>query len=269
MVVAHTLPRGTPSLATAIGVVLTSAIAFLVMRPVMGNAEQLVLSEGPSEMAPAGADTDAPAVITSYRVRPGDTLSEIAELHSVPTAAIIDRNRLASPYRLMPGARLAIPTVPGGSLPPASLRSPHAAEVASAAARWGPAYGVSPALMKALAWKESRWEPRAVSNKGALGAAQVLPETARWVSTHLVGAQLDPLDVDDNLRLSAAYLRWLTDRSGGDMAAALAAYYQGRSSTLSEGWLPSTEQYVRDVFVLWAGFRGESENSTDAQLALS
>lgn len=258
MVAVHPLPRGTPSLATAIGVVLATAIAFLLVRPGAAENAEIVVVRDSAAAAPVGASGTAD--ITSYRVRPGDTVSEVAQLHAVPTAAVVDRNGLAPPYRIRAGERLAIPAAPSTAPPPQvqALDSPRSSEVVAAAERWGRAYGLSPELIKALCWKESRWQPDAVSHKGAVGVAQTLPGTARWVSSHLVGERLDPMEIDDNVRISAAYLRWLLDRSGGDTAAALAAYHQGRASTLNRGWLPVTERYVQDVFELWFGFRSAS-----------
>jgi soluble lytic murein transglycosylase-like protein len=40
-------------------------------------------------------------------------------------------------------------------------------------------YGVPVELVAALIDVESRWNPRAISSKGALGLMQLIPETAR------------------------------------------------------------------------------------------
>ncbi len=73
--------------------------------------------------------------------------------------------------------------LPDAVLPDAALTSLTAPNVPDAwrasldfaAAR----YGISSDLLAALVWQESRWQPGAVSPKGAIGLAQLMPATAR------------------------------------------------------------------------------------------
>jgi soluble lytic murein transglycosylase-like protein len=57
-----------------------------------------------------------------------------------------------------------------------------------------------------LIWQESRFNARAVSNKGAKGIAQSMPHTASW---HGLGDPFNPIEA---LRHSAAYLRELREQ---------------------------------------------------------
>ncbi len=54
-------------------------------------------------------------------------------------------------------------------------------------------YCVPPELIAALIDVESQWNPHAISNKGAMGLMQLMPETARRFGT------LDPFDVEQNI----------------------------------------------------------------------
>ena len=87
-------------------------------------------------------------------------------------------------------------------------------EAAATAAR------LSPSLVAAVAWTESRFRHNAVSAKGAIGEMQLLPSTARNLG-------VDPFDSQQNLRGGATYLSALMQRYDGDLIKALAAYNAG------------------------------------------
>ncbi len=82
------------------------------------------------------------------------------------------------------------------------------------------AAALSPALIEAVAWQESRLRHGAVSRAGALGEMQLMPATA-------LALRVDPLDSRQNITGGAAYLRWLIQRYDGDLQLALAAYDAG------------------------------------------
>ena len=92
-----------------------------------------------------------------------------------------------------------------------------------------------------LIWKESRFDPSAVSPKGAEGIAQFMPATARaW------GLER-PFEPAEALPASASFLRMLFDRFGHWGLAAM-AYNAGEGRVdgfLSGGFLPyETRDYV-------------------------
>jgi soluble lytic murein transglycosylase-like protein len=93
------------------------------------------------------------------------------------------------------------------------------------------ANAVSPALLEALVWQESRWHPQAVSPKGAIGLAQLMPGTA-----HALG--VDPRDPLANLSGGARYLRQQLDRFG-DLESALAAYNAGPARVIAARGVPA------------------------------
>lgn len=102
---------------------------------------------------------------------------------------------------------------------------------------------LSPALLEALVWQESRWRAGARSRAGAIGLAQLMPGTARDLG-------VNPYDSAANLAGGARYLRQQLDRFGGDVERALAAYNAGPGRVLRAGGIPEiaeTKAYVRAV----------------------
>ena len=105
------------------------------------------------------------------------------------------------------------------------------------------AANVSPTLLSALVWQESRWNPQAVSPKGAMGLAQLMPGTARDLG-------VNPADPVQNLHGGARYLRQMLDRFGGDVERALAAYNAGPGRVSNSGGVPAiaeTRNYVASI----------------------
>ena len=87
--------------------------------------------------------------------------------------------------------------------------------------RYAAHYNVPPELIAAFIDVESRWNPRAVSSKGALGLMQLMPATAERF-----GAR-DPFDPEQNIAAGTRYLTTLMWEFHGDMRLVAAAYYVG------------------------------------------
>lgn len=87
--------------------------------------------------------------------------------------------------------------------------------------------GLEPALLAAVAWAESGFDDRAVSEKGAVGLLQVMPETGREVAERLGLEGFDLADPVDNALVGGTYLKEQLGRYGGDEHLALAAYHAG------------------------------------------
>ena len=104
-------------------------------------------------------------------------------------------------------------------------------------------FDISPALIEALVWQESRWRPNAISPAGARGLAQLMPGTAREMG-------VNPDDPFANLEGGARYLRAQLDRFGGNVEKALAAYNAGPGRVEKAGGIPrikETQHYVAAV----------------------
>lgn len=82
-------------------------------------------------------------------------------------------------------------------------------------------YRVPPELIAALIDVESRWNPHAVSNKGAMGLMQLMPATARRFGA------LDPFNAEQNIAAGTRYVTALMWEFHGDMRLVTAAYYAG------------------------------------------
>jgi hypothetical protein len=189
-----------------------------------------------------------------YDVAPGDTLWRIASHFDVPVVWLTAANGLDDPRRIRMGQRLRIPQ----GLPPvdprllarvpAALRgSPERLRLAAHFQRWAKVYRIEPALLMALAWVESGWQHAVVSHRGAIGIGQLIPETVDFVSEGLLGLALDPWTPEQNIQMSARFLRYLLDETDGDVAQALAAYYQGLGALRTSGMLEATRPYVTSV----------------------
>lgn len=102
--------------------------------------------------------------------------------------------------------------------------------------------GVPEDLFLRLVQQESNWNPVAKSHKGALGLAQLLPQTAQ-------GLGVDPLNPKENLHGGAKYLAQQY-RTFGSWHLALAAYNAGPGAVLKYGGIPpykETQNYVRKI----------------------
>jgi soluble lytic murein transglycosylase len=120
-------------------------------------------------------------------------------------------------------------------------------------------YDLDAALLAAVIYRESKFDPDARSRSGAIGLMQLLPDTAKGIALHTGGKRFvvsDLVDPEINVRYGAFYLRRLM-RKYEDERLALAAYNAGQRNV--DVWLaeeggrigfPETRQYVDDVLEL-------------------
>ena len=136
----------------------------------------------------------------------------------------------AHPHAWLSGYGKAEP-VPSG---PKGLR---AAAVAAAKR-----HSIPPDLFLRLVDQESRWQVHAVSPKGAIGLAQLMPATARML-------KVDPHNPLQNLEGGARYLA-AQYRRFGSWRLALAAYNAGPEAVARHGGVPpyrETRTYVAKI----------------------
>jgi hypothetical protein len=148
------------------------------------------------------------------------------------------------------------------------LPLPWRVELEAAARRTG----VPPWVLAGLVRQESAWSPRARSTAGALGLAQVLPDSGAEVSRELPGFSRtgDIFDPARNLILGGALLARWRRSFNGSWTAALATYNAGEKRVRAV-WdangrhdgpefvesleIPETWDYVHRVVVLAEGYR--------------
>lgn len=114
--------------------------------------------------------------------------------------------------------------------------------------------GVAPALLDALIAHESRYNPVALSGRGAIGLTQLMPGTVRALGI------ANPWDVAQNLRGGARYLRRQLD-AFGRYDLALAAYNAGPGNVARYNGVPpfrETRTYVDNVLGMMLGSSGVS-----------
>jgi len=185
-----------------------------------------------------------------YVVRSGDSLTAIAHRFGLSLRALARANHLDPSHVLLIGKKLRIPG--GGSSSGSRTSSALAAtptEVRERLDYWSARLGVSPHLLRALAWMESGFQPNVVSRAGARGVLQTLPVTRDFVEDVLVGHSL-PNSLDGDIETGVLYLRHLLGRFDANEHLALAAWYQGEAAVRKHGVFPVTKPFVAGVLAL-------------------
>ena len=109
--------------------------------------------------------------------------------------------------------------------------------------------GVAPKLVKAVAIAESNMNQDEISEVGAIGVMQLMPETAAALG-------VDPYDEAQNIEGGAIYLRQMLDTFDGNVPYAVAAYNAGPGAVQRYGGIPpygETQAYVARVMDIYAG----------------
>ena len=105
-------------------------------------------------------------------------------------------------------------------------------------------YDVDPALVAAVMEQESDFQRTALSEVGARGLMQLMPDTGRWLGVR----NLD--DPEENVDAGVRYIKYLQGRFHGNVKQTLAAYNAGEASVIRYGGIPpfrETQSYVKRV----------------------
>ena len=92
---------------------------------------------------------------------------------------------------------------------------------------------LDPALLAAVIEAESKFNPNARSDAGAIGLMQLTPSTAKGIAQYTGGSRFRVSDLtnpDINMRYGAWYLGHLFERYHGNEQLALAAYNAGEDN---------------------------------------
>lgn len=135
----------------------------------------------------------------------------------------------------------------------------HDQTIAAAAAQ----YGVDPALIKAVIWRESRFHPKAKGRKGEVGLMQIMEGTARdWAKAEkrALVFHTELFDPRKNIECGTWYLGKLLSRysqTDNPLPYVLADYNAGRANVLK--WISGPAATNSAVFVQNIGFPSTRE----------
>ncbi|MGB9735189.1 MAG: transglycosylase SLT domain-containing protein [bacterium] len=114
-------------------------------------------------------------------------------------------------------------------------------------------YGIDPLILYALILQESKFNPDAISNAGALGIMQIMPATAKRAAKNI---NLEPFsrellfDPQINIGIGTWYFNNLMIRYKGNYVLSLAAYNAGEKAV--DTWLKNstdcnTDEFIEDI----------------------
>lgn len=108
-------------------------------------------------------------------------------------------------------------------------------------------YDIDWRLLDALIYQESKWDSNAISDAGALGLGQLMPDTSTDMGV------IDPFDPGQNIWGIARYIRLLHNRFQ-NWRLTLAAYNAGPTRVGRCNCIPGiveTQHYVKNIWESW------------------
>ncbi len=127
-------------------------------------------------------------------------------------------------------------------------------------------YKVDSAIVKAVIFAESGYNPNAISKKGAKGLMQLMPTTASALGVE------DSFDPVQNIDAGVRYLKELMDQFDGDIVLALAAYNAGSRKVREYKGVPpfkSTQYYLRKVLQYRQYYAKQTEKDSIVEVQTS
>ena len=97
-------------------------------------------------------------------------------------------------------------------------------------------------LVAAVIYQESGYQADAISDRGAIGLMQIMPDTGEWIAEKLNETFSEDrlLDPETNVRYGTWYLKFLYDKYD-NIQTALAAYNAGPTNV--DGWLEDPDLF--------------------------
>lgn len=115
--------------------------------------------------------------------------------------------------------------------------------------RFSNKYEIDPALIVSIMKVESSFNHNAISEKGAIGLMQIMPETAAELS-------IDPFNISSNIEGGIRYFSKCLELNNNDIALALASYNAGYSNVQKYESIPpftETDNYISEVLKIYTG----------------
>lgn len=110
-------------------------------------------------------------------------------------------------------------------------------------------YGVPLDFARAVVEQESGWQICPISQKGAAGIMQLMPQTATRLGVR------DRCDLEQSVSGGIRYLAWLMNKFHGELRLVAAAYYAGERAVEARGLAYAN----RDVVIYVASIRQRVE----------
>ncbi len=130
---------------------------------------------------------------------------------------------------------------------------PRMTQYASLIERFSKRHKIDETLVRAMIYVESKFDPKAVSKKGAQGLMQIMPRTAKSIAKRLGIINYNPFNPSHNIRVGIFYIKEL-EEDYGDITSTVAAYHEGpgtmnklRESLEKQGIEPAWQNYKRKV----------------------
>ena len=124
-------------------------------------------------------------------------------------------------------------------------------------------YQIPEELVRAVIKVESDYDPRAVSQMGAQGLMQLIPETAERMQVR------DALDPREAIFGGTRYLRILANMFNGDLELTIAGYNAGENAVVRHAGIPpyeETQAYVGKVLSYYRRYRS-TRDATSASMS--
>jgi soluble lytic murein transglycosylase-like protein len=112
-------------------------------------------------------------------------------------------------------------------------------------------YGLEPSLVQAIIKAESDFDEKAVSNKGAAGLMQLMPDTAKDMSV------VDCFDPAQNIEGGVQYFCQLL-KQFGNVRLALAAYNAGPANVIRYQGIPPFKETIDFVMRVMSYYQGST-----------
>lgn len=129
------------------------------------------------------------------------------------------------------------------NFPKQAQEAQYPMEYTTAIRKYSQEFGLAPAHVAAVILCESSYRPQAVSNVGAMGLMQIMPETGKWIAQKLdvedVYTDDSLFDPETNIRFGCWFLSYLMEKYDGDMTRTTAAYHAGEGTV--KKWLQEEE----------------------------
>ena len=178
------------------------------------------------------------------RVFPGEEALPDALRSSInPSSAISSRPEVKNDVTKVEEENVETPTYDTKRLSTESSKAGTEELLLSASEK----YNVDPRLSKAVAIVESNMNQNDISDAGAIGVMQLMPETARSLG-------VDPYDEEQNIDGGVRFLGQMLKTFNGDVRKAVAAYNAGPGAVKKYGGIPpyrETQAYVGRVMDLY------------------